>query len=77
MVLKYHGFLHRYIQTKMEFLDITSLAMTYRYVINIEQTFKKKRREFVSANPSQPKQRKCGPNPHGKGQSKDGHSQDN
>jgi hypothetical protein len=26
MVLKYHGALHRYIQTEMEFLDISSLG---------------------------------------------------
>jgi hypothetical protein len=29
MVLKYHGALHRYIQTEMEFLDISSLGATY------------------------------------------------
>jgi hypothetical protein len=61
----------------MEFLDITSLGMTYRYVVKIEQKFKQKRREFGSANSSQPKQGKGGPNPHNKGQRKDGHSQDN
>jgi hypothetical protein len=32
MVLKYHGGMHRYIQTKMEFLDISSLGAAYRYV---------------------------------------------
>jgi hypothetical protein len=40
MVLKYRGYLHRYIQTEMDFLDIASLGMTYRYVVNIEQKFK-------------------------------------
>ena len=29
LVLKYHGDLHRYIQTEMEFLDISSLGTTY------------------------------------------------
>jgi hypothetical protein len=40
LVLKYHGALHRYIQTKMEFLDISSLGAAYRYVVKIEQKFK-------------------------------------
>jgi hypothetical protein len=53
----------------MDFLDITSLGMTYRYAVKIEQKFKKKRREFGSANPSQPKQGKGGPNPQRKGPS--------
>jgi hypothetical protein len=43
LVLKYHGCLHRYIQTEMEFLDIASLGTTYRYVVKIEQKFKQKR----------------------------------
>jgi hypothetical protein len=74
LVLKYCGCLHRYIQTEMEFLDITSLGMAYRYVVKIEHKFKQKRREFGSANSSQSKKGKGGPNPHNKGQSKDGHS---
>jgi hypothetical protein len=36
MVLKYHNGMHRYIQTKIEFLDISSLGATYRYVVKIE-----------------------------------------
>jgi hypothetical protein len=36
----------------MEFLDIASLGATYRYVVKIEKKFKKKRREFGSANSS-------------------------
>jgi hypothetical protein len=52
MVLKYHGFLHRYIQNEMEFLDIASLGVTYRYVVNIEKKFKQKRGDFGSANSS-------------------------
>jgi hypothetical protein len=49
LVLKYRGCLHRYIQTKMDFLDITSLGITYRYMVKIEKKFKKKQ-EFGSAN---------------------------
>ena len=40
MVLKYRGYLHKYIQTKMEFLDISSLGVASRYAIKIEQKFK-------------------------------------
>jgi hypothetical protein len=36
LVLKYHGALYRYIQTEMEFMDISSLRVTYRYVVKIE-----------------------------------------
>jgi hypothetical protein len=39
----------------MEFLDIVSLGMAYIYVFKIKKKFKKKRREFGSANSSQPK----------------------
>jgi hypothetical protein len=39
-VMKYHGALHRYIQTEMDFLDISSLGVAYRYVVKIEQKFK-------------------------------------
>ena len=77
MVLKYRNFLHRYIQKEKEFLDITSLGATYRYVVNIEKKFKQERREFVSANSSQLKQGKGGPNPQNKGQRKTVRSQDN
>jgi hypothetical protein len=52
-----------------EYKDIFSLGMTYRYTVKIEQTFKQKTREFGSANSSQPKQSKGGPNPHNKGPS--------
>eukprot|EP00253_Pinus_taeda_P034976 PITA_34976 len=51
LVLKYHGFLHRYIQEVMEFLNISSLSTTYRYAIKIEQKFKQKKQDFGSANP--------------------------
>jgi hypothetical protein len=40
LVLKYCGCFHRYIQTKMNFLDIASLGTTYRYTIKIEHKFK-------------------------------------
>jgi hypothetical protein len=76
-VLKYRGFLHRYIQTEMEFLDITSLGKHYRYAVKIEQKFKKKRQEFGSANPSHPKQGKGNPNPHNREPSCNDHPQDN
>jgi hypothetical protein len=47
----------------MEFLDISSLGATYRYVVKIEQKFKQQnKREFGSANPQQPKYGKGNPN---------------
>jgi hypothetical protein len=42
LVLKYCSGLHRYIQTKMEFLDISSLGVAYQYAIKIEQKLKQK-----------------------------------
>jgi hypothetical protein len=39
-VLKDLGGLHRYIQTEMEFMDISSLGDAYRYDVKIEQKFK-------------------------------------
>ena len=36
LVLKYRGFLHKYIQTETKFLDILSLGAAYRYAIKIE-----------------------------------------
>jgi hypothetical protein len=63
LVLKYRGALHRYIQTEMDFLDISSLGAAYRYVVKIEQKFKhQNKREFGSANPQQPKYDKDNPN---------------
>jgi hypothetical protein len=47
----------------MEFLDISSLGVAYRYVVKIEQKFKQQnKREFGSANPQQPKYGKGNPN---------------
>ena len=61
----------------MEFLDISSLGMAYRYAIKIEQKLKQKTQKFGPGNPSQQKPGKGGPNPPNKGQSKDGQYQDN
>jgi hypothetical protein len=61
----------------MEFLDITSLGMTYRYIVKIEHKFKQKLQEFGSAKLSHLKQGKGIPNPHKKGPIRDGHPQDN
>jgi hypothetical protein len=36
LVLKYRGALHRYIHTKMEFMNISSLGVAYLYVVKIE-----------------------------------------
>ena len=36
LLLKYQDCLHKYIQDEMEFLDISSLIIVYRYAINIE-----------------------------------------
>jgi hypothetical protein len=71
IVLKYHGALHRYIQTEMDFLDISSLGMAYPYVVKIEQNLKQKTRQFGPGNPSQQNPGKGSPNPQNKGQSKD------
>jgi hypothetical protein len=63
LVLKYYGALHRYIQTEMDFLDISSLDAAYRYAVKIEQKFKhQNKRDFGSINPQQPKYDKDNPN---------------
>jgi hypothetical protein len=47
----------------MDFLDILSLGTAYRYAIKIKHKFKhQNKREFVSANPQQPKHDKDNPN---------------
>jgi hypothetical protein len=76
-VFKYRDALHRYIQAEMEFLDISSLGTTYRYVVKIEQKLEQKTRQFGPGNPSQQKPGKGSPNPLNKGRSKDGQYQDN
>jgi hypothetical protein len=77
MVLEYHGALHRYIQTEMKFLDISSLGTAYRSVVKIEQKLKQKMQQFGPENASQQKPGKGGPNPHNKGERKDGQYKDN
>jgi hypothetical protein len=63
LVLKYREALYRYIQTKMDFLDISSLGDAYRYAIKIEQEFRhQNKREFKYANPQQPRYDKDDPN---------------
>jgi hypothetical protein len=62
---------------KWNFLDISSLGATYRYVVKIEQKLKQKTRQFGPRNPSQQKSGKGGPNSQNKGQRKDGQYQDN
>jgi hypothetical protein len=62
LVLKYRGALHKYIQTEMDFMDISSLSDAYQYVVKIEQKFKHQNKwEFGSANPQQPKYDKDNP----------------
>jgi hypothetical protein len=61
----------------MEFLDISSLGVTYRYVGKIEKKLKQKTRQFGPGNRSQKNPRKGGSNPQNKGKSKDGWYQDN
>jgi hypothetical protein len=60
----------------MEFLDISSLGMAYRYAVKIEQKLKQKMRQFVPGNPSQQNPGKGGPNPLNKGWRKYGQYQD-
>jgi hypothetical protein len=43
LVLKYRSCMHRYIQEEMDFLDISSLGVAYRYAAKIEQKFKQKK----------------------------------
>jgi hypothetical protein len=47
----------------MDFLDISSLGVAYRYVVKIEKKFKHQNKwEFGSANMQQPKYDKDDPN---------------
>jgi hypothetical protein len=65
LVLKHHGALHRYIQTEMDFLNISSLGDTYKYAVKIEHKFRhQKKWEFGSTNPQQLKHDKEWPNQH-------------
>ena len=47
LILKYRSDLHRYIQTDMEFLDISSLGFAYRYAIKIEEKFQQRTDETL------------------------------
>ena len=58
----------------MEFLNISSLGIAYRYAVKIEQKFKQKKRDFGSVNL---KQGKGAPKPQNKGQIQGGAAQDN
>jgi hypothetical protein len=63
LVLKYRGALHRYIQTEMDFLNISSLGVAYQYVVKIEKKFRHWNKwEFRFANLQQPKHGKDNPN---------------
>jgi hypothetical protein len=60
--MKYHGALHSYIQTKMDFLNISSLGFTYRYIIKIKYKFRHQNKwEFKYLNTKQPKHGKYDP----------------
>jgi hypothetical protein len=61
LVLKYHGALHRYIQTEMEFLDISSLGTAYRYAIKIEQKLKQKTDNLGLGTPHNKSQERVAP----------------
>ena len=50
-ILKYRSGLHRYIQTKMEFLNIETLAAAYKYATKIELKQKGKRDYFSNNKP--------------------------
>jgi hypothetical protein len=76
-VLKYHGGMHKYIESKMDFLDISSLGAVYQYAIKIEQNIKQKTWKFGPVNSSHQKKVKGSPNPQKKGQNKYGNHQDN
>ena len=58
----------------MEFLNITSLGMAYRYATKIEQKFKQKKRDFGSTNL---KPGKSTPKQQNRGQSQNGVTQNN
>jgi hypothetical protein len=65
LVLKYHGDLHKDIQTEMDFFDISSLRASYQYVVKIEQKFRhQKKQEFGPVNMQQPKYDRDNPNKH-------------
>jgi hypothetical protein len=63
LVMKYCGALHKYIQTEMDFSEISSLGAAYRYAVKIEKKIKhQNKRDFGSTNLQQPKLDKDSPN---------------
>jgi hypothetical protein len=68
LVLKYRSGIHRYIQTEMDFLDISSLGVSYRYAVKIEKKFKQQSKWE--------KHGKGNSNSHNEGQSKEGKPQE-
>ena len=50
-LLKYHGYLNKFIKEEMDFLEITLLGTTYRYGAKIEHKIKQKKQDFGSKNP--------------------------
>jgi hypothetical protein len=58
-------------------MDISSLGVTNRYAVKIEQNIKQKTQQFGPGNPPQKKLGRGGPNPQNKGQIKFGQYQDN
>lgn len=51
LILRYFSDLNRYIEMEMDFLDISSLRGTYRYVVKLEKTLKQRNKsEFRFAN---------------------------
>ena len=78
LALKYRGSLHKYIQPEMEFLDISSLGVAYRYVVKIEQKFKQRNKQSSGyANASQQKIGRGSLNTQTKWSSKDNQPSDN
>jgi hypothetical protein len=76
LVLNYRGGLHGYTQTEMDFLDISSMGVSYQYAIKIEQKFKQlSKREFRFINMPQHKHGKGNSNSQNEGQSKENQSQ--
>jgi hypothetical protein len=61
----------------MDFMDISSLGVAYRYVIKIEQKIKQNTQQFGPRNPSQQKKGKDSLNPQKKEQRKYGQRQEN
>ena len=63
LVLKYRGALDKYIQTEIDFLNISSLRASYQYDVKIKKKFRHQNKwEFGSTNMQQPKHGKDEPN---------------